>query len=1132
MTDGILLAEIQRDPQLRGYDTIIIDEAHERSLNIDFLLGYLHQLLPRRPDLKLIITSATIDPARFSTHFDGAPIIEVSGRTYPVEVRYRPLTEPGAEGDGSAEGDKDQITGIVEAVDELTAEGPGDILVFCSGEREIRDTADALRERDLRDTEVLPLYARLSSAEQHRVFAPHSGRRIVLATNVAETSLTVPGIRYVIDPGTARISRYSNRTKVQRLPIEPISQASANQRKGRCGRVAEGICIRLYDEEDFQARPAYTDPEILRTNLAAVILQMAALNLGDVAAFGFLDPPDPRSVRDAVQLLDELGAVRQGAAGPDLALTEVGRRLSALPVDPRLGRMLIEADASGCLREVLVIVAALSIQDPRERPTDQRKAADEHHVRFADEHSDFTAYLNLWQHLRVRQRALSGSAFRRECKAEFLHHLRVREWQDVHSQLRSAVKELGMTINDSPADTSAVHLSLLAGLLSHVGLKQGEKREYLGARGTRFVLWPGSALADAPPAWVMAAELVETSRLWARTVARIDPAWAEKVGDHLLTRSYGEPRWSAKRGSAVASEKVTLYGVPLVADRTVTLGRIDPEGARELFIRHALVDREWRSHHTFLQDNTRLLTELCDLEHRARRRDIVVDDDALFAFYDARIPEGVVSGRHFDRWWNDTRSDQPDLLTFSTDALLTGSGGTVSREDLPDVWRQGDHELRLSYRFEPGAPDDGVTVHVPLPVLNRLRPDGFDWQVPGLRAELITALIRSLPKSLRRSFVPAPEVVAAVLPNLSPGSQPLTAALGHELQRLTAVAVPADAWDLTRVPEHLRMTFRVTDGDRTIGLGKDLRALQTELARDARSAVAGSMAALEATGQRDWTFGALPPRVQAQHEGHTVEGFPALVDEGATVGVRVLLDPAEQRTAMWRGTRRLLLLAVGPPVKMVHARLGNQAKLTLSRSPHGDVKALLDDCTTCAVDALLADHGGPVWNAEDFARLRAAVEAGSADAVLGVVRTVERVLAAAHAVQRRIDLAATPLAQPAIDDARAHLQALVHPGFVTATGRDRLGDLVRYVQGIEHRLGKAGQDPQRDRALRERIAAVRDEYITLLRQLGPRGEDPAVREIRWMIEELRVSLFAQHLGTRHPVSEQRVLRAIGKHASG
>jgi len=839
MTDGILLAEMQRDRDLRRYDTIIIDEAHERSLNVDFIIGYLKQLLPRRPDLKVIITSATIDPQRFSKHFDDAPIIEVSGRTYPVEVRYRPLTQ--LADDGGV--DVDQVTGICEAVEELWTErrdSGGDILVFLSGEREIRDAAEALNGMSLPHTEILPLFGRLSAAEQHRVFGQHTGRRVVLATNVAETSLTVPGIRYVVDAGTARISRYSQRTKVQRLPIEPISRASASQRAGRCGRVADGICIRLYSEEDFETRPEFTDPEILRTNLASVILQMTSLGLGDIARFPFLDPPDSRQIADGVKLLEELQAIvpADQATDPRKRLTAYGRKIAQLPVDPRMARMVVEAEANGALREVLIIVSALSIQDPRERPLDKQQQADEKHRRFADEHSDFVGLLNLWNYLKEQQQELSGSAFRRMCKSEYLHYLRVREWQDLHSQLRAACKSLDLQQNSSEADHDAIHSSLLSGLLSHIGVRDVEKREYIGARGARFGISPGSSLFRKQPQWVMSAELVETTRLWARVNARTDPAAIERLAGHLVKHSYSEPHWEKKRGSAVALEKVTLYGVPLVVGRKVGYARINPEESRDLFIRNALVEGDWETHHRFFHDNRTLVKRLTELEARARRRDILVDDETLVEFYDARLPAEIVSGQHFDSWWKQTRREQPDLLTFTEDLLVSDDADAVSADDYPQIWAQNGISLPLTYQFEPGAAADGVTVHIPLDILNQVDDDGFDWQVPGLREDLVIALLKSLPKATRRNFVPVPDRAHAALALVDPADGLLTDELAQSLHEMTGVRIPAEEWDWSRVPDHLRMTFRVENSDgKVVGEGKDLATLQEQLAPQFRQTI-------------------------------------------------------------------------------------------------------------------------------------------------------------------------------------------------------------------------------------------------------------------------------------------------------
>ncbi|TMQ90101.1 ATP-dependent RNA helicase HrpA [Actinomadura soli] len=1135
MTDGILLAEIQTDRLLRQYDTLIIDEAHERSLNIDFLLGYVKEILPRRPDLKVIITSATIDPERFSEHFGDAPIVEVSGRTYPVEVRYRPVADPD---DPSADPDRDQIQAILDAVDELGREAPGDVLVFLSGEREIRDTADALtkhftRRRDA--AEVLPLYARLSSAEQHRVFQAHRGRRIVLATNVAETSLTVPGIKYVVDPGTARISRYSHRLKVQRLPIEPVSQASANQRKGRCGRVSEGVCIRLYSEDDFESRPEFTDPEILRTNLASVILQMTSLGLGDIAAFPFVEPPDRRNVKAGVDLLHELGAIDPSQQDPRKRLTPLGRRLAQLPVDPRLGRMILEADKNGCVREVLIITAALSIQDPRERPAEQQQAADDRHRRFADPTSDFLAYLNLWNYLREQQKELSGSAFRRMCKSEFLHFLRVREWQDLHGQLKQVAKSLGVTLNTADAAPERVHVSLLAGLLSHIGLADAEKQdrqrrgqEYLGARGAKFAVFPGSSLFKKPPRWVMSAELVETSRLWGRVNAKIEPDWIEPLAEHLVKRNYSEPHWSKKQAAVMAHEKVTLYGVPIVADRRVNYGRIDPELARELFIRHALVEGDWDTRHRFFHDNRALLEEVEELEHRARRRDILVDDETLFDFYDERIPEDVVSGRHFDSWWKKARHAEPDLLGFEKSMLINETAGGVSESDYPDAWKQGALRLRLTYQFEPGTDADGVTVHIPVQVLNQVRPDGFEWQVPGLRTELVTELIRSLPKQLRVNFVPAPDYARKVLDRVAPRTEPLLDALERELTELTGVPVAREAWDPSRLPAHLRITFRVVDDKgRPLGEGTDLDELKRRLAGKVRGTLSKAASTVERSGLREWTIGELPRTYERTQAGYEVKAYPALTDDGESVSVRMYETEAEQARAMWLGTRRLILLNAPSPVKLIQGRLTNQGKLALSHNPHGSVAALFDDCVTAAADRLIAEGGGPAWDEDGFRALYDRVRADLHDTTAEIVALVERVLAEAHEVDRRVRGTASLTLVPALTDIRGRLAALVHPGFVTATGWARLPDLPRYLRALQIRLDKLPENPGRDRLLAGQADVLAQEYEQTLRRLHPsRREDEPARQIRWMLEEFRVSLFAQQLGTRFPVSDKRIRKAM------
>ena len=1129
MTDGILLNELARDRDLSRYDTLIIDEAHERSLNIDFILGYLRQLLPRRPDLKVIITSATIDPERFAAAFGGAPIVEVSGRTYPVETRYRPLDEEG-----------DQGQAISDAIDELSAAGPGDILVFLSGEREIRDTADLLSGRDRLD--ILPLYSRLSAAEQHRVFdrrpASSLTRRVVLATNVAETSLTVPGIKYVIDPGTARISRYSRGTKVQRLPIEPISQASANQRQGRCGRTSDGICIRLYSEEDFCSRPEFTDPEILRTNLASVILQMAAIGLGDVPKFPFIDPPDARNIADGLTLLAELNAFKNGR------ITGLGRKLARLPVDPRIGRMILEADRNGCVREVLIIAAALSIQDPRERPVEVQQAADDKHRRFADPDSDFVTFLNLWDYLAERQRELSSSAFRRLCRAEFLNYLRVREWQDLQGQLQRLAGDLGVTVTSTSAERTRLHVSLLAGLLSQIGMKSEPARtpaaapsgtagrrpraEYLGARNARFAIFPGSALTRKAPDWIVAAELVETSRLWARTVARIEPEWVEPLARHLVRHSYSEPHWEKKRGGAVALEKVTLYGVPLVTDRKVPYGRIDPAAARELFVRHALVEGDWQTSHRFFAENRQLLAEAAEVEHRARRRGLVVGEDELFAFYDARIPAEVVSAQHFDTWWKQARRADPGLLTFTAGDLLSEGAAEVSADAYPDVWTSetpGLPPAALSYAFEPGSETDGVTVDIPLSRLNQVNAAEFSWQVPGLRTELVTEMIRSLPKALRRDLVPAPDVAREVVARLGAPAGDLRDAVARELRALRGVDVPRDAWDLGKLPRHLRITVRVTDGDRVLAEGKDVAELQRELRPRLRDVLSRAAAGITRTGLTSWNFGALPKVFRAG----TVVAYPALADAGETVDVRLFETEDAARTAMWAGTRRLILLGAPSPVKSIAGSLPTRAKLALSHNPHGGVPAMFADCISCAADYLMAEAGGPAWDADGFERLSAAVRSRLREVTADVVTQVESALRLAHSVGARLDdLRAAPV-QPAADDMREQLSGLIYAGFVTATGYRRLPHLTRYLRGMERRLDKLPENPGRDAASMAVARRAEQAYREAVAALPPARRSGAdVADVRWMLEELRVSLFAQALGTQAPVSENRLLAALSR----
>jgi ATP-dependent helicase HrpA len=1140
MTDGILLAEIQRDPMLWRYDTLIIDEAHERSLTIDFILGYLAQLLPRRPDLKVIVTSATIDPGRFSAHFGGAPIVEVSGRTYPVEVRYRPLDpallessddDPDGLNDVVRGEVRDQTEGVIDAVRELSGESHGDILVFLSGEREIRDTAEALRALDLPATEILPLYARLSTAEQHKVFAPHAGRRVVLATNVAETSLTVPGIRYVVDPGTARISRYSHRTKVQRLPIEAISQASANQRAGRCGRTSDGICIRLYSEADYVSRPLFTEPEILRTNLAAVILQMTALGLGDMDKFPFLDPPDRRSVRDGLALLHELGAIDSDSETVRRQLTPIGRKLAALPVDTRLARMIIAADAEGCVREVLIIAAALSIPDPRERPAESRPAADQSHARFADEHSDFISLLNLWNYISEQQVERSGNQFRRMCRDEFLHYLRIREWQDLRGQLRQIAQSLGITEADQPADHARVHAALTAGLLSHIGLRTGETREYQGGRGARFVLAPGSTLSKRPPRWVVAAELVETSRLFARVAARVEPEVVEKLAPHLVLRTYSEPHWDERRGAVMAYERVTLYGLPLVARRRMNYGSIDAEVARDLFIRHALVGGEWETHHKFFQANLDLIDELAELEERTRRRDLIVSDDDRYAFYDARIPADIVSARHFDAWWKQARQKTPGLLTMTRADLLGENEPAGLGDDHPDVWHEGDLALPVTYVFSPGAPDDGVTVHVPVDVLTRLGGAKFGWQVPALREEMVTALIRSLPKVWRRNFVPVPDTVRAVLANLGPDSGPLLEGLQRELYERSGVLVPLDAFALDQVPDHLRVTFAVVDSTGSVvGKGKDLALLQEELSLSAREAVTNAIGAeVERRDLRDWPVDLIliPRIVEKERDGYLVRGHPALVDAGATVELRVFSTEAEQTVAMTRGLRRLLRLTVPTPAKAVESALTTRERLVLGINPDGSLGALIDDCVDAAVDDIMARNGGAPWDRESFVKLREVVRSELPTLTTSILKVVHQAMRSVHEVRASLPDKPPPAYAASVADMRKQLDLLLPKGFVALAGASRVRHLARYLEAVLRRWQRLSHSVEIDIALMARIAEVEKAYQKLVDALSPlRAGGDDIRDIAAMIQELRVSLFAQQLGTAQPISEKRIYRAI------
>ncbi|MGO4784494.1 ATP-dependent RNA helicase HrpA [Cryobacterium sp. W22_MBD10_FK3] len=1224
MTDGILLNEIHRDRMLRKYDTIIIDEAHERSLNIDFLLGYLQQLLPQRPELKLIITSATIDPASFAQHFaaaDGtpAPIIEVSGRTYPVEIRYRPLVAEAAIddddelSDAAPSVDRDYIEGISAALDELEQESNGDVLVFLSGETEIRDAADALQGKfsgggNTSPTEVLPLYGRLSSADQHKVFQPSTvpgvRRRIVLATNVAETSLTVPGIRYVIDAGTARISRYSVRSKVQRLPIEAIAQASANQRSGRSGRTSDGIAIRLYSEEDFTRRPEYTEPEILRTNLAAVILQMISLGLGDIAQFPFLTPPDSRNIKDGLDLLTELGAVKAvapptgtpsedpsqaggGRSGRDggrgrggrggresgargggrmavtagtHSLTRVGQQLAQLPIDPRFGRMVIESKVQGTSREVMAIVAGLTIQDVRERPLERRGSADEKHARFADPTSDFLSLLNLWNYLETQQKELGSSAFRRLCKNEYLNYLRVREWQDVYKQLRQLAKPLGLHIGEAAVNPDGIHRSMLSGLLSHIGLKDVAKKDYIGARQQRFVLFPGSALAKKQPNAVMSAELVETSRLFARMNAVVDPAWAEQLAGDLCKRSYSEPHWEKKQGAVVAYERVTLYGVPIVPRRRVQFSRVDPAYARELFIRHALVDGEWDLDRVdqrvtaFDRANTALRKELAELEERTRRRDILFDDEAVFEFYHRRIPAEVHSTRTFETWWRVARAQTPDLLTMTAEALVPEDAPEIDEALFPPSWQQRDQRFALSYRFEPGEEGDGVAVQIPLALLARVSPTGFDWQVPGLRADLVTSLIKSLPKAIRRNVVPAADWAVRLLAELPPapgvvaptsgapigaGAEPADPSFAETLaaliQRLTYVPVTVRDFDLSRVPAHLRMTFRVVDErGKSVASGKDLGELQRRLGNKVRESVAKASAAtpknaIERSGLTTWDFIELPRFIDTKQGDNTIRGYPTLIDDGASVSIRMMSTAEEQARTLPGGVRRLLLLATASPVAYVQQHLKGGEKLSLATSPYRSTQALFDDCLAAAVDDVLyrVRPDGQVFMKAEFDTIRDRVSGVVMDSMFETVGLVARVLTASRAADKALKASTSMALLAALTDAREQLNGLVYPGFVSATGLAQLRHVPRYLGGISTRIEKLNDNPNRDRVWMNEVQSAMARFSDAGGRIPlPADAAPNLVRARWMIEELRISLFAQELRAAESVSLQRIQKVL------
>ena len=1138
MTDGILLAEIQHDPFLNKYDTLIIDEAHERSLNIDFLLGYLKQLLPKRPDLKLIITSATIDLERFSQHFNNAPIIEVSGRTYPVEVWYRPLYE--FEGSDESENEPDQYAAIVDAVHEIelhekTGSGArgGDILIFLSGEREIREAAEALRKAQFAHMEVIPFYARLSLAEQQKVFAPHTGRRIVLATNVAETSITVPGIRYVIDPGFARISRYSYRTKVQRLPIEPVSQASANQRKGRCGRVAEGICIRLYSEEDFNSRPAFTDAEILRTNLAAVILQMLQLRMGDIHKFPFIDAPDHRLISDGFKLLEELHAVNTKNQ-----LTPVGQQLSKLPLDPRLARMLLSAQEQSCVRELLIIASALSVQDPRERPSEKQQAADQMHRRFWAEHSDFLGFVGLWDYFETQRQELSQNQLRKLCKKEFLSYLRLREWRDVHHQLCVAVKDLGIRVNSEPANYESIHKALLTGLLGNLGFNH-EEREYLGARNRKFSIFPGSSLVKKTPKWIMAAELIETSKLFAHTVAKIEPEWITAAAEHLIKRQHFEPHYDSRSGQVMVFEKITLYGLTIVEKKSVSYSHIDPAQCREVFIRAALVEGQYDQHPKrkslrnknpetdFFAHQLQLLAELEELESKARRRDIVVDEQVIFDFYNERIPVHVVNLAGFEAWRKKAEQEKPKLLFLTREILMRHGASDITQAQFPNELEWRGMVFPLSYHFEPNHAFDGVSIHVPMSVLHQVPEQRLEWLVPGMLREKCIGLIKSLPKNLRKHFVPVPDVVDKILATLAPDNKPLSEALTQQLKRLTGVDIPKEAWLETSVDDYYRFNIHVVDDKgKIIASGRDLTPLRDKYRERVQQNIQSAATDIERDGITAWDFAELPQAIQLPRGGISIRAYPALVDKQTSVALQVLDNPLQALDLTQRGITRLIFLALNQTVKYLQKELLKGQEVALTLAGIGNRDQVADDLIMAAIKQLaLADqqqlprsHAAfevAVNLVKDKLILQAQELASQLIASLKLLVEIKKQL---KQQKNMLMLAFT------ISDINHQLTQLFYPGLVYKTPALWLHQYPKYMRGIQQRLEKAALNPQKDKL---QLAEVAPHWQRLVDYLAKEGDyrlaqNSELLDYRWWIEELRISLFAQTLKTQVPVSDKRL----------
>ncbi len=1134
MTDGILLSETASDRLLLNYDCIIIDEAHERSLNIDFLLGYLKTVLAKRPELKLIITSATIDPQSFSSHFNNAPIIEVSGRTYPVEVVYMPPSMP-SEDEEDEDFAQELPQMVLKAFKYLMHEhGPGDVLVFLPGEREIMDLLGFLNKSHLKGVEILPLFARLASSEQHKIFTSHSGIRIILATNVAETSLTVPGIRYVIDPGTARLLRYSPRTKVQSLPIEKISKASANQRQGRCGRIGPGVCVRLYSKEDYNSRQDFTDPEILRSNLAAVILQMVALRLGDVVSFPFIDPPQIKQITDGMRLLEELGAVEnvKGQNTATLELTEIGKNLASLPVDPRLGRMILQGAKLGALREVLIIVSALAVMDPRESPWDKKEASRQAHARFNDDKSDFLSYLKLYQHIVKLQAEESSSQWRRTLKKEFISYLRVREWFDVLRQLRASCNILKFKLNEAEADYESIHRSLLSGLLSQIGrFDDNDKQLYAGARGIKFVLHPSSNLAKRKPKWVMCGELSETSRLFARNVAQIDPLWVEGQASHLIKKSYAEPHWSKKQGACVASLTITLYGLPIVTGRQTLYTSIDPALCRKLFIRDALVGGDIDCNFSFYKRNQELIGEVLDLEDKLRRKDILVDESVLESFYEERIPDNIVTVRHFDKWWRQKSKADAHFLDFNLEMLKKDHHIEDKEYLYPQYWQCGDLKLKLSYVFDPKSKNDGVTVHIPLAFISKINPREFIWQIPALRDEFFTALIKSLPKSLRRNLIPAPNYAKALKEALGDDIKgDLIELACQKLTRMGGEKIDSQDFDLSSIAPYLFMNFAIEDAHgKIIAIGKDFDALAAKLQGRAHEVLQKTVKSHKAKApSQTWTFGNIKPQMQSRHGSMEITVYPALCDHQDGVTLELCATELAARNMMWQGQRRLLALSCAQNVGYLEQHLPNKAKLSMYYHPLGSIKELLDDLRLASVDKIMVEGHAPCYDEESFNRLRDLVRGKLNDTALEIGKLVGQILELAHELKRRLKDRISLAVSICYADVENQLNSLIKKGFIASTPLECLMEYPRYLKAALMRLDKVNRDPISDKGRQRIIDEVSELYKNALSRYKNQDLPQDLQKVRWLIEELRVSYFAQQLGVKGPVSDRRIENEIAR----